>query len=641
MNPQRLSLRLFLMFAFIVFLGMPVLAQVGAGAVTFRSVTDENFPQMRAVVTAVEANGVPFVGLTADNFVVAEDGVSVKAATTQQINPAIPVSLLLVIDKSGSMTAKSSSNPQKDKLTEAKEAAVRFLQTLQPSDRAAVLAFGTKVDLNLGLDEGCTNNPASVEHAFTDDKGALINCLNSLSTIANVVTTPLYDAAYKAVLEAKKEAQVMGNSPVVILFTDGKEGDAQGRQVSINPRSTAELAARQEHIAIFTIAVGADADVAYLQALAQNTGATFNQTADPDSLDVFYSDIANRLRTQYELGWQSKIEADAKPHQLAVKVTMGNKELGNLTEFVAQKPLIPGIRFFYEQPSPIFAFNRETERRPLEPDQGFATNWKLIPDISARNAIDRVEYFLNNESTPAFIARAAPFSLPSWEVTNRQVREDTPYTLRVVAVDDAGNWGEASIPLLITPGGSDRAWLVLLVVLMLLAAVVVLIFALRRQQQAELEPAIVRVDPTIGGDPYRFPDSVTEREPFSPPALTPAPAPTAGPVVEPRPSQPRPTPVAWFVVTEGPDKGREFQIVRAEMRIGRGSDTDVHLEDGTVSREHATLRWEQGEYYLYDLGSLNTAKVNGRPASKARLQDNDQVSLGNTTLVFKIAARHR
>lgn len=95
------------------------------------------------------------------------------------------------------------------------------------------------------------------------------------------------------------------------------------------------------------------------------------------------------------------------------------------------------------------------------------------------------------------------------------------------------------------------------------------------------------------------------------------------------------------MATAGPDKGREFQITRTEMRIGRSAESEIHLEDSTVSREHATVRWEGGEYYLYDLGSLNAAKVNGRAVTKVRLQDNDQVMLGNTSLVFKVAGRSR
>ncbi len=638
MSNKRFLLSLLLVAIMLLLAAAGVLAQAGGGRVEFESVEDDNFPQMQAVVTVVDTNGVPFTGLTADNFTLAEDGQNVEVTAAEKINPAVPVSLLLLIDKSGSMSAKGSVLG-KTKLDEAKESAVRFLQNLQPSDRAAILAFGatvgTHLDLNQGLDDDCVSTAVSKERNFTDDKGALINCVNSLDTIANVVTTPLYDAAYKAVVEARKEADAQGNTPIIILFTDGKDDDGTGKPASTNTRQTAELAAKQENIAIFTIGVGGDADTANLQALAQNTGGTFAQAPDAAGLDAIYTDIANRLRTQYDLGWQSKIEADGKPHQLGVKVEAGGKELANLTEFVAQKPLIPGIRFFYEQ----LAFNRETERKALERDQEFKADWTLVPDISARNDIDRVEYYLNDEAEPAFVAEAAPFSF-SWQRTGREIDEPTPYTIRAVAYDIQSNQGEASIPLMVTKGGLPQVWIFILIGLVLLVAVVVLIFALRRQRQMEMAP-VGGAGPTFGGGGYtETAGGMTERDTGPPPTPAPGPIPP-GPAPDLRPPQPRPNPVAWFVATAGPDKGREFQVLRTEMRIGRSAESEIHLEDGTVSREHATLRWENGEYYLYDLGSLNTAKVNGRAVTKVRLQDNDQITLGNTNLVFKVAGRNR
>lgn len=643
MNKNRLIFSLLWAAVVLLAAAAGALAQAGSGKLEFESVIDEYFPQMQTVVTVVDANGIPFTGLTAGSFTATEDGQNVEVTATEKINPAVPVSLLLLIDKSGSMSAKGSV-AGKTKLDEAKEAAVRFLQNLQPSDRAAILAFGSRrgvsINLNQGLDDDCKSEEISKERSFTDDKGALINCVNSLDTIANVVTTPLYDAAYKAVVEAKKEAEGQGNRPVVILFTDGKDDDGANNPASTNTRQTAELAAKQENIAIFTIGVGADADAANLQALAQNTGGAFTQAPDAAGLDAIYTDIANRLRTQYDLGWQSKLEADDKEHQLGVKAAAGGKELANLTKFIARKPVIPGIRFYYEQPSSIFAFNRETERKPLEDDQEFKTSWTLIPDISARNDIDRVEYFLNDEPEPAFVAQAAPFSFP-WQTTGRSVDEPTSYTIRAVAYDTQGNQGEASIPLMITKGGGIVEWIPLLIGLVLLVAVVVLIFALRRQRQPEPISG-----PGGGALPYPEPFPPIGRTTVGDSSTPPPPTPPSIPISpgigsQPPPAPPRPSPIAWFVVTAGPEKGREFQVLRTEMRMGRGGDSEIHLEDGTVSREHATLRWENGQYYLYDLGSVNTAKVNGRGITKMRLQDNDQITLGNTTLVFKMTGPNR
>ncbi len=610
MHRKRLAIQMLLVIILLsVVGGIGVWAQAGGGKVRFESVADENFPAMKGVVTVVDVNGTPLVNLDASNFSVFEDSKSVAVDVTENVNLAVPVSLLLVIDKSGSMSAKSTINPGKTKLDDAKDAAVRFLERLRPADRAGILAFGDAVDLNYGLDVDCVSDTTSKEHAFTDDKGALINCVNSLSTIANRVTTPLYDAAYKSVVEAAKEAAAQRNTPVVILFTDGKEGDAKGQQVSANPRVSAELAARAERIAIFTIGLGADADTAYLQALAQNTGGSFKQAPEAAQLDAIYNEIADRLRTQYILAWQSKIEPDAAPHQLDLKVETAGKEFANRVSFVAQKPVIPGIRFMHKRPTGLFNLGRETEVVSLGNGQEFRTNWTIVPDISARYDIDRVEYYLNDEIQSAFVAEAFPYNLP-WAITRRAVNSTGEmYLVRAYAYDVEGHRGEASISLNVLPGGVDPTWLVLIVGLILLVAVVVLIFALRRQRQ---------------------PVPVVEPPPVSGPI---------GSVLEPFERLPQPSAGAQLVVTGGPDEGRQFPLARPEIRIGRGSDNDICLEDPTVSRQHIAVRQEQGQYHLYDLGALNPAKVNGREVSQHRLEDGDQIAVGNTVLVFKLIHR--
>jgi pSer/pThr/pTyr-binding forkhead associated (FHA) protein len=49
--------------------------------------------------------------------------------------------------------------------------------------------------------------------------------------------------------------------------------------------------------------------------------------------------------------------------------------------------------------------------------------------------------------------------------------------------------------------------------------------------------------------------------------------------------------------------------------LGRGSESDVTLNDDRVSRRHALLWREAGVVYLRDLGSSNGTRVNGRRVS--------------------------
>ncbi|NTV63386.1 MAG: FHA domain-containing protein, partial [Oscillochloris sp.] len=67
------------------------------------------------------------------------------------------------------------------------------------------------------------------------------------------------------------------------------------------------------------------------------------------------------------------------------------------------------------------------------------------------------------------------------------------------------------------------------------------------------------------------------------------------------------------------------------------SCADVVLDDSKVSSTHARVRFEQGKYVLYDLGSTNKTFVNGQPVTAQPLKDGDQISLGpNVQLIFKI-----
>ena len=56
--------------------------------------------------------------------------------------------------------------------------------------------------------------------------------------------------------------------------------------------------------------------------------------------------------------------------------------------------------------------------------------------------------------------------------------------------------------------------------------------------------------------------------------------------------------------------GESFPLNAERMTIGRRPDSDIFLDDVTVSRDHALLVRRGGDYYLYDLGSLNCTYVN-------------------------------
>jgi len=80
--------------------------------------------------------------------------------------------------------------------------------------------------------------------------------------------------------------------------------------------------------------------------------------------------------------------------------------------------------------------------------------------------------------------------------------------------------------------------------------------------------------------------------------------------------------------------GQRYDITKQRTVIGRSQRADVRLEDPNVSRRHAEIRREGTVYWIVDLGSTNGVEVNGVPVERAQLEPNDEVTLGESTLVF-------
>jgi hypothetical protein len=80
--------------------------------------------------------------------------------------------------------------------------------------------------------------------------------------------------------------------------------------------------------------------------------------------------------------------------------------------------------------------------------------------------------------------------------------------------------------------------------------------------------------------------------------------------------------------------GESFALDRDRMTIGRRPDSDIFLDDVTVSRDHALLVRRGGDFHLDDLGSLNGSYVNRRRIESHRLDDGDELQIGKYKLTF-------
>src|ERR1700730_10283561 len=95
-----------------------------------------------------------------------------------------------------------------------------------------------------------------------------------------------------------------------------------------------------------------------------------------------------------------------------------------------------------------------------------------------------------------------------------------------------------------------------------------------------------------------------------------------------------PTGSGLLVVKRGPNAGSRFLLDRPVMAAGRHPGSDIFLDDVTVSRRHAEFRWENNEFHVVDVGSLNSTYVNREPVDSAVLVNGNEVQIGKFRLTF-------
>ncbi len=91
---------------------------------------------------------------------------------------------------------------------------------------------------------------------------------------------------------------------------------------------------------------------------------------------------------------------------------------------------------------------------------------------------------------------------------------------------------------------------------------------------------------------------------------------------------------ALLVVKRGPNAGSRFLLDRDVTTAGRHPDSEIFLDDVTVSRRHVEFVREDNGYLVRDVGSLNGTYVNREPIDTAILSGGDEVQIGKFRLIF-------
>ncbi|BDG60846.1 VWA domain-containing protein [Caldinitratiruptor microaerophilus] len=214
------------------------------------------------------------------------------------------LALVVVIDKSGSMSGGAG---EADKMGLAKEAALRSVRLLRPRDTVGVLAFDTVPQWVVG--------PRPV-----GEGAGLAEAIGSIYADGGTEIYPALMAAYQAL------AAVDADLRHIILLTDGRSGSTGDYPQLIE-------AMRQARITLSGVAVGSDADQMLLEALSRAGGGRYYFTADPSSIpEIFAKETALATRSFIVDGTFYPAAASPSP------LLEGLREVPPLQGYVATTP---------------------------------------------------------------------------------------------------------------------------------------------------------------------------------------------------------------------------------------------------------------------------------------------------------------
>jgi len=94
----------------------------------------------------------------------------------------------------------------------------------------------------------------------------------------------------------------------------------------------------------------------------------------------------------------------------------------------------------------------------------------------------------------------------------------------------------------------------------------------------------------------------------------------------------------WLIDPTGEHVAKATELDGDLAVIGRNPDCEIGLPSSTVSRHHAQIRREGGQYFLTDLNSTNGTLLNREPViGEELLHDRDEIGVGIYRLIFRYA----
>lgn len=235
------------------------------------------FPVVKAYVSVLDKAGKPVCGLTGKDVELTENGKSVSIGDMQMTGASgkrEPLSLAIVLDKSGSMTG--------NKIALAKASVVRFISLMEKGDQASLFAFSDEVAELAPL---------------TGDGDELVHGTRAVQPGGH---TALYDAIEKGVESVKG---LSGRRAVIVL----SDGIANRGAATIDQ---AIDSAAKSYVSVYVIGLGEDVRTARLERIAQDTGGSYFFTPSAEGLTAIYETISRRIHNEYVVTFTTEKRAE-------------------------------------------------------------------------------------------------------------------------------------------------------------------------------------------------------------------------------------------------------------------------------------------------------------------------------------------
>ena len=247
----------------------------GEAHVQITQIDRSRFPLIRVYLSATDDAGEP-VPVAQEELQLYENGQPIQAESVSGAGEIGPLTTMLAIDISGSMAVAG-------KLQAAQAAAKAYIDQMQPSDQAGLIAFDVQTDYVQPL---------------TSDRQALSEAVDGLKTRGDT-------AMFDALVEGTRLLESVPGRKAIIVLTDGMDNS-----------STATLEATiaqigESGLSISAIGLGdsskigtfAGLDEARLESLAGQAGGVYSRTADAAELRQIYERLGRVLHSEYVISY--------------------------------------------------------------------------------------------------------------------------------------------------------------------------------------------------------------------------------------------------------------------------------------------------------------------------------------------------